>query len=75
MRKGVFIPDITVEMFKNATLESVEEFITSGQMENIEIPEKPYGAWIPCAERLPETDKKVLINLHNIYGKDVILMA
>lgn len=31
--------------------------------------------WIPCSERLPETDKKVLVNLHNTYGKDVILMA
>lgn len=31
--------------------------------------------WIPVSERLPETDKKVLVNLHNTYGKDVILMA
>lgn len=46
-RKGVFIPDITVEMLKNATLESVEEFMASGQMEDIEIPERPHGEWIP----------------------------
>ncbi len=46
MRKGVFIPDITVDMFKNATLESVEEFMTSGQMEDIEIP-----SWIPITYR------------------------
>ena len=62
MKKGVFIPDITVEMFKNATLESVEEFLTSGQMEDIEIPsEKPHGEWIPCSERLPEEETDVLV--------------
>ena len=44
-RKGVFIPDITVEMFRNATLESVEECMTSGQMEDIEIPDRPRGTW------------------------------
>ena len=60
-RKGVFIPDITVEMFKTATLESVEEFMVSGQMENIEIPEKPHGEWIPCEERLPVDLKDVLV--------------
>ncbi len=47
MRKGVFIPDITVEIFKNATLEAIEEFMTSGQMEYIEIPERPHGEWKP----------------------------
>lgn len=52
MRKGVFIPDITVEMFKNATLESVEEFMTSGQMEDIEIP-----SWIPIVTR-PMTEEE-----------------
>lgn len=46
MRKGVFIPDITVDMFKNASLEGVEEFMTSGQMEDIEIP-----SWIPITYR------------------------
>ena len=37
--------------------------------------QRPHGEWIPCSERLPETEKKVLVNLHNTYGKDVILMA
>lgn len=53
MRKGVFIPDITVEMFKNSTLESVEEFMTSGQMEDIEIP-----SWIPVKVR-KMTDEEI----------------
>lgn len=47
-RKGVFIPDITVEMFKKATLESVEEFMASGQMEDIEIPDRPHGECNQC---------------------------
>lgn len=47
MRKGVFIPGISVEMFRNASLEAVEEFMVSGLMEDIEIPEIPHGKWIP----------------------------
>ena len=39
------------------------------------VEERPQGEWILCSERLPETDKKVLVNLHNTYGRDVILMA
>lgn len=53
MRKGIFIPDITVEMFKNATLESVEELMTSGQMEDIEIP-----SWNPVKFR-KMTDEEI----------------
>ena len=50
-RKGVFIPDITVEMFRNASLEGVEELMTSGEMEDISLPsarpERKKGKWIP----------------------------
>ena len=45
MRKGIFIPEITVEMFRNATLEAVEELLVSGTMEDIEIPDRPHGEW------------------------------
>jgi hypothetical protein len=49
-RKGVFIPDITVEMFRNASLEGVEELMASGKMEDISLPsaqpERPKGKWI-----------------------------
>ena len=49
-RKGVFIPDITVEMFRNASLEGVEELMASGEMEDISLPsaqpERPKGEWI-----------------------------
>lgn len=37
-RKGVFIPDITVEMFRNASLEGVENLLASGEMEDISLP-------------------------------------
>lgn len=37
-RKGVFIPDITVEMFRNASLEGVEELMANGEMEDISLP-------------------------------------
>ena len=37
-RKGVFIPDITVEMFRNASMEGVEDLMASGVMEDISLP-------------------------------------
>lgn len=37
-RKGVFIPGITVEMFRNASLECVEDLMASGEMEDISLP-------------------------------------
>ena len=37
-RKGVFIPDITVEMFRNASLEGIEELLASGEMEDVSLP-------------------------------------
>lgn len=39
MSKGIFIPDITVEMFRNASLEAVEELLVSGEMRDIETSE------------------------------------
>ena len=54
IRKGVFIPDITVEMFRNATLESVEDMMASGYMEEIEIPERPRGEWIKKSLQIDE---------------------
>ena len=49
-RKGVFIPDITVEMLRNAPLEGVEDLMASGEMEDISLPsaqpERKRGRWI-----------------------------
>ena len=49
-RKGIFIPDITVEMFRNASLEAVEELLVSGEMQDIILPsaepERKTAEWI-----------------------------
>ena len=61
-RKGVFIPDITVEMFRNASLEGVEDLLASGEMEDISLPSaQPERRWIPCGERLPDRFGKMLV--------------
>lgn len=73
MRKGIFIPDITVEMFKNASLEAVEELLVSGTMEDIEIPDRPRGEWIPCSERLPEKDGKYLVTMKGWESKKLMV--
>lgn len=46
MKKGVFVPEVTVQMFRDASLESVEEMMTSGTMIDVEIP-----SWIPVKKR------------------------
>lgn len=48
MSKGIFIEGITVEMFRNASLEAVETLLNEGYIEDVEIPR-----WIPCGERPP----------------------
>ena len=54
-RKGVFIPNITVEMFRNASLEGVEDLMASGEMEDISLPsaqpERMNGKWTPHREK------------------------
>lgn len=55
--KGLFIPDITVEMFRNGCLESIETLMAEGEVYDIEYdpkPEEQEPQWIPCSERLPE---------------------
>ena len=48
-RKGVFIPDITVEMFRNASLEGVEDLLASGEMEDISLPSaQPERTCVNC---------------------------
>ena len=47
--KGLFIPGITSEMFRNGCLESIEELMAEGEIYDIE-----YSRWIPVSERLPE---------------------
>ena len=47
--KGLFIPEITAEMFRNGCLESIEALMAEGEIYDIE-----YSKWIPVRERLPE---------------------
>ena len=54
--KGLFIPEITAEMFKSGCLESIEALMAAGEMYDIE-----YQRWIPCSERLPEDYTDVLV--------------
>ena len=47
--KGLFIPEITAEMFRNGCLESIEALMAEGEIYDIE-----YSKWIPVSERLPK---------------------
>ena len=52
--KGIFIPEITVEMFRDGCLESIETLMTEGEVYDIEYDPKtaePEPQWIPCSER------------------------
>ena len=54
--KGLFIPGITSEMFRNGCLESIEELMAEGEIYDIE-----YSRWIPVSEKLPEVNQRVLV--------------
>ena len=43
--KGLFIPDITAEMFRNGCLEGIEELMAEGEIYDID-----YTGWIPVSE-------------------------
>ncbi len=52
--KGLFIPDITAEMFRNGCLESIEALMAEGEIYDIE-----YSKWIPVKFRsLTEEEQK-----------------
>lgn len=53
--KGLFIPEITAEMFRNGCLESIEALMAEGKIYDIE-----YSPWISTSKRLPERDVEVL---------------
>lgn len=58
--KGLFIPEITAEMFRNGCLESIEALMAEGELYDID-----YSPWIPCSERLPEDLEPVNITWVN----------
>ena len=59
--KGLFIPEITSEMFRNGCIESIEALMAEGEIYDIEYEPK----WIPVTERLPENLKPVNITYIN----------
>jgi len=59
--KGLFIPDITAEMFRNGCLESIEALMAEGKIYDID-----YSPWIPCSERLPEIHQDVILSLRSL---------
>jgi hypothetical protein len=54
--KGLFIPEITAEMFRNGCLESIEALMAEGNIYDVD-----YSRWIPCTERLPEEGGDYLV--------------
>ena len=58
--KGLFIPGITSEMFRNGCLESIEALMAEGEIYDIE-----YSPWIPVSEKLPEDLEPVNITWVN----------
>lgn len=52
--KGLFIPEITAEMFRNGCLESIEKLMAEGGIYDID-----YSPWIPVSESLPEENETV----------------
>ena len=61
--KGLFIPGITAEMFRNACLEGIEELMNEGEIYDIDYEPEPH--WIPCKERLPKYRQNVLLSGNN----------
>lgn len=58
--KGLFIPEITAEMFRNGCLESIEALMAEGGIYDID-----YSPWIPVSESLPEELEPVNITWIN----------
>lgn len=50
--KGLFIPEITAEMFRNGCLEGIEALMAEGEIYDID-----YTGWIPFKKR-PLTDEE-----------------
>lgn len=49
--KGLFIPEITAEMFRNGCLESIEALMAEGEVYDIEYDPKSAQQWIPVVLR------------------------
>lgn len=54
--RGLFIPDITSEMFRQSSLEGIETLITEGEVYDIE-----HFNWIPTKSNMPRVGKDILV--------------
>lgn len=81
--KGIFIPEITVEMFRDGCLESIEALMLEGEIYDIEYDPKSTepetncsefpNNWIPCTpDTMPEEHSEVLCC--DAYGEQIIGM-
>lgn len=52
LMKGIFIPDITVEMFRNGCLEAIEALMAEGEIYDIEYDLKSEQPKLSCDECL-----------------------
>lgn len=73
--KGLFIPEITAEMFRNGCLESIESLMAEGQIYDIE-----HSPWTPISkempdEKLPKNFQRVMITVVNYAGDKVVRAA
>ena len=67
--KGLFIPGITAEMFRNGNLEQIEALMSKGELYDIEYEPK----WIPTSERLPEEEGHYIVAVKNgLFPNNVI---
>ena len=66
--KGLFIPEITAEMFRNGCLEGIEALMAEGEVYDID-----YTGWIPVSDdTLPKDARPVLVyawNVHHVVGQ------
>lgn len=67
--KGIFIPEITVEMFRNGCFEAIEELMAEGEIYDIEYDPKtaePEPHWIPTIKEHPPQHQEIWIT--DVYG-------
>lgn len=68
--KGLFIPEITAEMFRSGCLESIEELMAEGEIYDIE-----YSKWIPVSEGMPKVTDYYLIQHTRKHCNDEMAVA
>jgi len=68
--KGLFIPNITEEMFRNCCLESIETLMAEGEIHEIE-----YPTWTSISEAMPTETGYYLIQYSRKYSHDELAVA